>query len=177
MPPHCDSLDGPVVAAARDALKRREADRALPFVPEAAEGEVTRALELALAVRAAGGDAQELADRWFLETVVRLHRIGEGAPYTGLKPAGGHGPVVPLAERAVETGSTRELQALLADSLAEELRLRLDNVELLRRRSDGDVAANREYVEALLGFEVWAHSVYERIRAPLHVHGDLHVHA
>ncbi|HSL65733.1 MAG TPA: DUF6448 family protein [Gaiellaceae bacterium] len=177
MPPHCDSLDGPVVAAVRSAVARRDVDRVLPYVPEGAEDEVRDAFALALAVRAPGGDAQELADRWLFETVVRLHRLGEGAPFTGLKPPGGHGPVVPVAERALESGSTRELQSLLGDALAEELRHRLDHVESLRRRADDDVAANREYVEAMLGFEVWASGVHERIRAPLHDHGRAHAHA
>jgi hypothetical protein len=33
MPPHCDSLDGPVVTAAREALDTTDVDLILPFVP------------------------------------------------------------------------------------------------------------------------------------------------
>lgn len=32
MPPHCDSLDGPVVTAARQALEAGDVDIVLPFV-------------------------------------------------------------------------------------------------------------------------------------------------
>ncbi|MEX2550627.1 MAG: DUF6448 family protein [Nitriliruptoraceae bacterium] len=88
MPPHCDTLDGPVVAAARDALERGEVEVALSFVPADGEGEVRAAFELARKARAEGEAGREVADLYFFDTVVRVHRHGEGAPHTGLKPAG-----------------------------------------------------------------------------------------
>ena len=122
MPPHCDSLDGPVVTAARLALAAGDVDLVLPYVPEDGEAEVRAVFETALPVRRLGDDAREMADRLFFETVVRVHREGEGAPYTGLKPAGlGFGPVIPLAERAVETGSPDEVAELLTTVLHDEL--------------------------------------------------------
>ena len=45
-----------------------------------------------------------------METVIRLHRAGEGAAYTGLKTAGAdYGPAIPAAEYAVETGDLVKL--------------------------------------------------------------------
>ena len=44
MPPHCDSMDGPVVRAARDALESHDVDIVLPFVHEAGEREVAMRL-------------------------------------------------------------------------------------------------------------------------------------
>lgn len=109
MPPHCDSLDGPVVTAARRALTLGEVDLILPFVHAEGEPEIRDAFDLALKARALGGEAQEVADRWFFETAVRVHRAGEGAPFTGLKPAGlDVGVVIPAAERALATGSASE---------------------------------------------------------------------
>jgi hypothetical protein len=106
MPPHCDSLDGPVVTAARRALDAGNVDVVLPFVPEQGEAAVKDVFQRTLRVRALDDEAREVADRLFFETVVRVHRAGEGAPYTGLKPAGlSFGPVIPLAETAVETGT------------------------------------------------------------------------
>lgn len=161
MPPHCDSLDGPVVAAAEQALESGRVERILPFVPADAEAEVTRAFERTTAVRGMSPDVGELADQWFFETVVRLHRAGEGAPYTGLKPAGlGHGPVVPVAERAIETGTGDELIAVLSDIVADQVKLRLDHVKQLEARADTGVADARAYVEAMLGLQVWSHKLY-----------------
>src|SRR5512133_3612252 len=81
---HCDTLNGPVIAAARLALEKGDVTPVLKWVKAAGEPEIRHAFEQALAVRTAGSQAKELADRYFFETLVRVHRQGEGAPYTGL---------------------------------------------------------------------------------------------
>jgi hypothetical protein len=175
MPPHCDSLDGPVVTAARRALESGDVTLVLPFVPEESEGEVSTAFAHAVRVRALGEDARELADRHFFETTVRLHRIGEGATYTGLKPAGlSFGPVIPLAERAVESGSLSALADFLSRELRNELKRRLDEVSALARDKERSVADARRYVEAALSFEVFAHHLFESLHARAHEGGHGH---
>ncbi len=169
MPPHCDSLDGPVVKAAAKALAERDVNLVLPFVPEEGEPEVRAAFEQTLRVEPLAPEARRLADEWFFENVVRIHRAGEGAPYTGLKPAGlGHGLVVPVAERAIEAASADELVALLCEMVEQAVRARFRRVMELKARANGDVRANREYVEAMLGFEVWSHSVHQALHATPH---------
>jgi hypothetical protein len=163
MPPHCDSLDGPVVAAARRALDAGDVDLVLPFVPEQGEAEVRGVFQSALRVRELNDDAREVADRLFFETVVRLHRAGEGAPYTGLKPAGqSFGPVIPLAEISVETGS--------AEPVVDFLSGRLDEVNMLAAGKGRSVQDARRYVEAMLGFEVYCHRLFKALQSPAH-HG------
>lgn len=169
MPPHCDSLDGPVVTAARRALESGDVTLVLPFVPQEAEGEVSTTFSHALRVRGLGDDARELADGHFFETVVRLHRIGEGAIYTGLKPAGlSFGPVIPLAERALESGSLAELADFLSREVRNELQRRLDEVSALAGHKERSVADARRYVEAALGFEVFSHHLFESLHAAAH---------
>lgn len=169
MPPHCDSVDGPVVSAARNALAAGQVDLVLPYVPEEAEAEVRDVFERVLPVRGLGPEAAELADRLFFETVVRLHRAGEGAPYTGLKPAGlSHGPALPLAERAVATGSPDALADFLAGVVRNELKQRLDHVAALATDRDRSLADARRYVQAVLGFEVYSHHLLEAIQARSH---------
>ena len=175
MPPHCDSLDGPVVRAAAAALAERDIDLVLPYVPADDEREVTRAFEQTLHVEPLGPEAKQLADEWFFENVVRLHRAGEGAPYTGLKPAGlGHGPVVPVAERAIERGSPDELVALLTGMVETAIRERFAEVMELRAHVNGDLTADRAYVESMLGLQVWSHSLYEVLHARPHEHAHVH---
>lgn len=101
MPPHCDSKDGPVVRAAALAIATGSVDKVLPYVPAEGEAEVRAAYEKTMAARACGDRAAEVADERFFETVVRIHRAGEGAAFTGLKPAGlCHGAVVYPSRRA-----------------------------------------------------------------------------
>lgn len=177
MPPHCDSLDGPVVMAAREALDADDVRLVLPFVPEQAEAEVRSVFDAVRVARTAGDAAREVADRLLFETVVRLHRAGEGAPYEGLKPAGlDVGPVIPLAERAIETGSVRQLAAYLSEQLTEELEHRLHRLTTLAAGQHGSVADARAHVEAMLGFEVYSHHLWQAVHAP--AHGDAgHQHA
>jgi hypothetical protein len=172
MPPHCDSLDGPVVGAARDALTAGKVDLVLPFVPDAAEAEVRAMFARVLPVRGISQEAGDVADRLFFETVVRLHRAGEGAPYTGLKPAGlPHGPVLPLAERAVKTGSADAVTDFLTGLLQEELKQRLERVIALSAGKGRSLGDARRYVEAMLGFEVYSHHLLQAIRSVPHGEG------
>jgi hypothetical protein len=169
MPPHCDSLDGPVVGAARRALDTGNVDLVLPFVTEDGEEEVRRAFARVMRARREGPGSQEVADLHFFETVVRVHRAGEGAPYTGLKPAGiDVGPVIPVAERAIATGQAEDLTDLLVAALDRELARRFHRVMELRRHAAGPVADARRYVDAMLGFQVWAHAVYVAATAEEH---------
>lgn len=172
MPPHCDSMDGPVVKAAIEALERRDVTIILPYVPEDAEDEVRAAYDKVSVAREESDTAREVADRWFFETVVRLHRAGEGAAFTGLKPAGlGHGEVVPVAERVIESGDVSDLVELLSSALRDEIARKFANVVALKQQQKSSVADAREYVEAKLGFMVWAHKAHICMHAdPLHDH-------
>lgn len=171
MPPHCDSMDGPVVAAARQALEAADVDLVLPFVDPDGEAEVRAMFDTVMPVRGLAPGAREVADRLFFETVVRIHRAGEGAPYTGLKPAGlSVGPVIPLAERAVETGSSDEVGTFLTEVLRSELRQRLELVNTLKATRNRSIDDARRYVEAMLGFEVYSDHVFRSLGAA--VHGD-----
>lgn len=169
MPPHCDSLDGPVVTAARQALEAADVDLVLPFVPPDGEAEVRTMFNTVMPVRGLAPGAREVADRLFFETVVRIHRAGEGAPYTGLKPAGlSVGPVIPLAEHAVETGSADEVHTFLTAVLRDELRRRLELVNTLKSTRDRSTDDARQYIEAMLGFEVYSDHVFRSLGAAGH---------
>ncbi len=97
--PHCDTMDGPVVVAAQAALDGGEVTPVLKWVKKEDEAEVRSAFKQALAVRTKVKEAKEMADRYFFETVVRLHRASEGEPYTGIKSAGAGGPVPSSKQR------------------------------------------------------------------------------
>ncbi len=177
MPPHCDSMDGPVVTAARQALDAGDIKLILPYVPKEGEPEVRQAFEKVLPLHRQANGAKQVADQYFFETVVRIHRAGEGAPFTGLKPAGlDVGPVIPVAEKAIETGSSKELEQLLGDIVRTEVRKRFDHMLHLNTHAPESVDAARAYVEAMLGLQVYSHKLYLSAKAEAHevVHEHKH---
>ena len=155
---HCDSIDGPVAKAALVALDTGNVNAALPYAPASAEGEIKAAFANSLKVRALGPDAKALADRAFIETTVRLHRAGEGAPYTGLKPAGlDHGPAIPAAERALASGDLSQVKTVLTHEMEHGLAERFTHARHVQAhtiapKSANDVAAARERASAELEF-------------------------
>ncbi len=169
MPPHCDSVDGPVVTAARDALVSADVDVVLPYLPAEGEAEIREAFDRVLPLYTGRGPGADVARQWFYETVVRVHRAGEHAPYAGLKPAGlDVGPVIPLAEKAVESGDVDDVYRMLAADLHTELVHRLDRVSRLAAKKGDSVASARAYVQAMLGFQVYTNQVYQVLHAEPH---------
>jgi hypothetical protein len=162
---HCDTVDGPVAKAALRALDTGNVNIALPFAPATAEAEIRARFDAARKVRNMGPEARSLADRSFMETVVRLHRQGEGASFDGLKPAGtDFGPAIPAAEAVVDGGSLDNLQALLARDVDAGLKERLAHVRQAQRapkeaKAPEEVAAVRARVSAELGFITFAEGV------------------
>ena len=108
---HCDTMDGPVVQAAQKALETKNINLILIWIPPENETEIQDIFQKTLNIRELSPEVRELADRLFFETLVRLHRAGEGAPFTGLKPAGSKSsPAIQAADQAIHTG---EIQILL----------------------------------------------------------------
>jgi Family of unknown function (DUF6448) len=164
---HCDTVDGPVAMAVGKALETGNVYLVLPYASASAEQELHEAFAQARKVRVLGPEARVLADRSFLETAIRLHRAGEGAPYTGLKPAGqDFGPVIPAAEQAVDSGDLSKLRAVLMEEIEHALSERLAHVRETRAApkeptTSADVQAARERVGVELGFVIFAESLRE----------------
>ncbi|MGE5618853.1 MAG: DUF6448 family protein [Sphingomonadaceae bacterium] len=170
---HCDSVNGPVVAAAQKALEANDVDLVLPYVQPESEAELSAVFQHTQEVRRLGGEAQKLAERFFYETAVRLHRHGEGAAYTGLKTESDFGPALTAADKALETGSLDETYALLdravKDGIAEKFHAVAEARELAAK--EGSVAANREKVEAELLFQKYVLALFEAAEGNA-VHGE-----
>lgn len=146
---HCDTMDGPVVKAAQSALKTKNVNFVLIWVSQNDETEVKQAFRLTLNVRVLNREARQLADKYFFETVVRLHRAVEGQPYTGLKPAGTNiDPVIRAADQALDTGSPEMLVKFFPENIRPEVEDRFRNAVSRKRFHPNDVEAGRKYVEA-----------------------------
>lgn len=158
---HCDTLDGPVVSTARKALDTGKLNPVLAWVRPQDEAEIREAFVRATAVRKSGPEARSLADTWFFETVVRVHRAGEGAPYTGLKPAGQDlGPAIAAADRSIESGSPAAVERLLGDAVKAGVHERFARLKAEKRPGE-DVAAGRAWVQAYVPYLHYVEGVHQ----------------
>ena len=168
---HCDSLEGPVVQDARLALEKGDPTPVLKWVSKEYESEIRAAFTQTMAVRGKGNDAKALADRFFFETLVRLHRAGEGEAFTGLKPASDVDPGIAAADKALQSGSANELARHLSEAVAEGIEKRFAVAVEKKKRVADSIEAGREYVEAYVDYIHFVESVNR-----LASHGASHLH-
>ena len=167
---HCDTMDGPVVKAARTALEKGDVGPVLKWVSREHEPEIREAFAKTVVVRGRGGEARELADRWFFETLVRVHRAGEGAPYTGLKQAGSEvHPFVRAADQALEQGSPDALLKSVSADIEKEIRQRFATASEYRKSAESNVEAGRKFVEAYVRLQHYLENLPAG-EAPAEVH-------
>jgi hypothetical protein len=148
---HCDTLDGPVVMAAKKALEKGDVTPVLKWVKKENEEEIRALFKKTLAVRKKGPEAKELVDMYFFETLVRLHRAGEGAPYTGLQ-AGPAEPIIAAADQALDKGSVDHLVKHVSDAVTKGIRQRFHTTLERKKHAEDSVEAGKEFVEAYVEF-------------------------
>jgi hypothetical protein len=179
---HCDTLDGPVVAAARKALDTGNVNLVLIWVQKKDEAEIRKQFEKTVAVRKTSAQARELADMYFFETLVRIHRAGEGAPYTGLKPAGKVEPPIAAADKSLETGKIQDVAKVVSSRMEEGLHRHFEDVMKKKKYNPADVAAGRAYASAYVEYTHYVERLYDAAEtlAPEHVQkkapGAVHPH-
>lgn len=167
---HCDTEDGPAVTDGRRALETGNVNIALKWVHEDSEDAVRDAFDRAVVVRALSPEARDLADRYFLDVLVRIHRAGEGAGFEGIKPAGTDVPAqVVAADEALAAGRIDPLRGLVDDERWEELERRFDRAVSLKDFDVDDLVAAREYMDAYVSFFKYA-------EGHDHHHHDQHEH-
>lgn len=158
---HCDTMEGPVIKEAQAALEKGDVTGVLKWVAKDKEEETRAAFKKTLAVRAKGPEAKELADMYFFETLVRMHRAGEGEPYTGIKPAGTKvEPIVEKSDKALETNSVDDLVKEVTAHVAKGLRERFDKAIEAKKHADESVEAGRKYVAAYVEYVHYVEGIH-----------------
>jgi len=174
---HCDTMDGPLIADAKKALAQNNVNYALKWVPAANEAEIKDAFKLSMKVRGLNADAKELADKYFFDILVRIHRTAEGVPFTGVKPSGT--PIdekILAADKSLEIGNLSPLKDKISKEELPELTKRFEKAMSLKNFDVNNVKAGREYIEAYVQFFKFAegedtHSSHIEAAAPsTHAH-------
>lgn len=162
---HCDTLEGPVVKDAKVALEKGDITPILKWIGKNDEAEIRESFKKTMAVRAKGKEAKELADMYLFETLVRIHRAGEGAPYTGLK-SGEVEPAIKEADNALESGSPDALTKMLTGEAADGIKKRFKHAKEAMRHKDESVEAGREFVKAYVEFTHYVEGLHRAAKGP-----------
>lgn len=165
---HCDTKDGPVVTDAIKAIKYNNVNYTLKWVQPDYQDEIKQAFGLMMKVRTLSPEARQLADNYFFETLVRLHRAGEGMSYTGIRPPGT--PVdgkILAADKSIALGNLDPLKEMVKQDRFPELQKRFENLMSLKDFDVNDVAEGRKYIEAYVQFFHFAEG--EATHHPVHL--------
>ena len=170
---HCDTMDGPIIKSAQKALETGDINLVLMWIQKKDEAELKQAFQKAREVRKLNPAAKELADQYFLETFIRLHRAGEGAPFTGIKPAGTDlNPAVERADKALETGSSDALLKFMTETIVHGIREHFDRTVKLKKHVGESVESGREYAEAYVKYVHYVEKLYDDATAKTEHHGE-----
>ncbi|HCA48637.1 MAG TPA: hypothetical protein DEP45_15185 [Armatimonadetes bacterium] len=166
---HCDGMSGPVAQAALHALGQGDFASVQIWVGPGQEDELRARFDEALRVRQQGDAVREMADRYFIETAVRLHREAEGMPYTGVKPAAEPEPGIAAAERALESGDITDVTGYLSERMTQAVEEWFTEALEARERRDQSVEAGREWVDAYVKYIVFVETLDSAIsEGPAH---------
>jgi hypothetical protein len=149
---HCDSYDGPVIKDAAKALEANNVKLVLKWISKEQEADIVKLFNKTYSLRNGDKEVYAIVEKHFFETLVRLHRETEGAPFTGLKPAGTTKKIVLLSDQAIESGSVDELAAKITNHVGMVVRQKYQKVHDLSKVKDESAEKGREYVKAYIDY-------------------------
>lgn len=149
---HCDSYDGPVIQDAYKALKKEDVTYVMKWIAEDQETEIANLFSKTVALKNGDAEIYQIVEKHFLETLVRLHRETEGAPYTGLKPAGSTAPIIQMADNSIEDKEVGTLLSNLSRHIQAVITEKYNKVAALSKVKDNSVAEGRAYVVAYVDY-------------------------
>lgn len=150
---HCDTLDGPVVVAAKKAIETENVNIVLVWVKKSEENKVKELFQKTIIDRKASPVEKDHIDMLFFENLVRIHRAGEGESFEGLKPVGTKiDPIIIMADKAVEIGSVNSLLEEMNTGLKNTVQNNFKEVLEKKNYKIDDVDAGRDYIESYVKF-------------------------
>lgn len=167
---HCDAMDGPLITEAQKALDSGDITPILKWVPASDEAALAETFDKTLEDRELGDDARELADQQFFATLVEIHRASEGAPFTGIKPAGAIDPAVRAADRALEEGEIDAFLARVVEQFEQQARSRFEATLAARQRADESTELGREFVAHYVDYVHYLEEVHNVVAGNASAH-------
>ena len=167
---HCDSYDGPVIQEAKEALASNNVSLVLKWVGKADEPMITTLFNKTYKLKSGDNEVYEIVERYFFETLVRLHRATEGVGYTGLKPAGSASPIVIMADKSIESHNVDELLTKFTDHIDNIVREKFEKVQKLSLIKNQSIEKGRDYVAAYVDYTHTLEGIHRIIEQDSQVH-------
>ena len=174
---HCDGLDGPVINEARSALEKKDVTPLLKWVPQKSERTIKEAFAKTLSERSGGKVTQNAADRKLFEKLVQVHRKSEGAPFTGIKPAGQIAPIVKEADAALDKKDVDQLAKHLAEQVEKSIRDKFEKAAHSKEFADQSVEKGREFVSNYVQYVHFVEEVNNMADKPAGHHETKQTHS
>ncbi len=160
---HCDSYDGPTIKDAVKALETNNVKLVLKWITPEQEKEIIPLFNKTYALKSGDKEVYAIVEKHFFETLVRLHRETEGAPYTGLKPAGTTKPIILMSDQAIESRNIDDLLGKLNNHIGKVLREKYEKVAALDKVKNDSPEQGREYVEAYVDYTHTIEAIHDII--------------
>lgn len=158
---HCDSYDGPVIKEAAKALETNNVNLVLKWITEEQEQEIIPLFNKTYGLKNGDKEIYAIVEKHFFETLVRLHRETEGAPYTGLKPAGTTKPIIQMTDKALQEGKVDDFLVKLNSHIANGIREKYQKVAELKKVKDNSKEQGRAYVEAYVDYTHTVEAIHD----------------
>ncbi len=160
---HCDSYDGPVIKDAAKALETNNVNLVLKWITKEQEKEITKLFQKTYELRNGDKGVYEIVEKHFFETLVRLHREAEGAPYTGLKPAGTTKQIIQMTDKALKENNVDDFLLKLNNHINKVVREKYQKASVLNKLKDDSVEKGREFVAAYVDYTHTVEAIHDII--------------
>lgn len=149
---HCDSYDGPTIKDAIKALETNNVNLVLKWITPEQEKVIIPLFNKTYSLRTGDKEVYVIVEKHFFETLVRLHRETEGAPFNGLKPAGTTKMIVQLSDKALESNNINDFLVKLNTHIGTVIKDKYEKVVALEKMKNNSPEKGREYVEAYVDY-------------------------
>jgi len=160
---HCDSYDGPVLKEAIEALKKNNVNLILKWISKSQEKEVISLFNKTFLLKDGDKEIYTIVEKHFFETLVRLHRETEDAPFTGLKPAGNISKIIQMSDDSVAEGEINDFVNKFTSHIESVVREKFTKLIKLSKYKNESVEQGRAYVEAYVEYTHMIEGIHAKI--------------
>ncbi len=158
---HCDSYDGPTIKDALKALETNNVNLVLKWIDAEQENEIISLFNKTYALKSGDKEVYSIVKKHFLETLVRLHRETEDAPYTGLKPAGSTKKIIQISDQTIESKDFDAFIGKLNKHIGRVIKEKYKKVEALDKVKNDSPEKGREYVAAYVDYTHTVEAIHD----------------